>query len=63
MEDILARRLFKEQVRKELIDEILKHEVGVVFGGRMFAALTSDIRNGHMLIIPDEQYRELVGGR
>ena len=60
-EEIMARQLFKEQIRKELLDEIEKYQIGMVFNGEMLAKKTSDVRNGHIFIIPDEQYQELFG--
>lgn len=53
-EDILARRLFSEQIRKELIAEIKQYRVGWVHDGEMIATKNSDTWNGHILVIPDE---------
>jgi len=58
-EEIMARKLFKEQIRKELLEEIGKYQIGVVFNGEMLVKKTSDIENGHIFIIPDDQYQEL----
>lgn len=53
-DNILARRLFKEQIRKELIDELREYQVGWVHNGEMIATKTSDTWNGHILVIPNE---------
>ena len=60
-EDILARRLFKEQIRKELLDELRKCIVGFVGDGEITATKNSNSWNGYLLIIPDEKYYELFG--
>lgn len=57
--DIQARRLFKEQIRKELIDEIREYQVGLVYNGGMFASKNSDNWNGYLFVIPNEKYDAL----
>lgn len=56
--DIVARRLFREQIRKELIDEIRKYQVGLVYNDEMFATKTSDTWNGYLFVIPNEVWKE-----
>ena len=60
-EDLVARRLFKAQIREELLAELKKYQVGFVANGIMMAIKDVDISNGVLFIIPEEQYRELFG--
>ena len=59
-DDILARRLFKVQIRKELIDKIKQYQVGWVHNGEIIATKTLKW-DGYIFLIPDEEYQELFG--
>ena len=59
MEDIIARKLFREQIRKELLDELMKYKVGLIHEGQMVARKSSDTWDGHIFVIPNPQYNEL----
>ena len=58
-EDLTARRLFKEQIRKELLEELRGYQVGLVQSGSMIALKTLAIPDGFFFIIPTEKYKEL----
>jgi len=62
-DEVLARRLFKEQIRKELIDEIGKYQVGWVSDGEMIATKTSELWSGYIFVIPDEIWNRLLALR
>ena len=61
MIDLVARRLFKEQIRKELIDELRGYQVGLMRNGSIIATKTSKISDGYLFIIPGDKYQELFG--
>lgn len=61
MESNIERRLFKEQIRKELLDELNQFKVGLAYNGELFALKSSDKWAGFIFIIPEEKYRELFG--
>ncbi len=57
--DLVARRIFKEQIQKELLEEISGYMVGWVHNGEMIATKKSDNWSGYIFVIPDEKYKEL----
>ncbi len=59
--NILERRLFKEQIRKELMDELLAYRVAWANDGNIIATRNSSDWNGHVFVIPDDKYEELLG--
>jgi len=60
-EELLARRLFKEQIRKELLDEIKGYKVGYALDGEIFTNRGGKLE-GYIFAIPEEKYKELFGG-
>ena len=54
----IARGIFKEQIRKELLDEIGTYEVGLAHNGEILATKTTEW-SGHVFVIPYEKYKEL----
>jgi len=54
----VVRRIFKEQIRKELLDEIKKYRIGLAYNGEMMVG-NKPFVNGYLFIIPDEKYQEL----
>uniref|UniRef100_A0A6M3LJ31 Uncharacterized protein n=1 Tax=viral metagenome TaxID=1070528 RepID=A0A6M3LJ31_9ZZZZ len=61
-EELLARRLFKEQIRKELLDEIKGYKIGYVLDGAIYTYRGGKLE-GYILAIPEEKYNELFGGK
>lgn len=60
-EDIIARKLLIEQIRKELIDEMRPYFVGIIVKGKMICRKNVDLSNGRLFILPDNKYEELFG--
>ncbi len=59
-EQLLERGIFKEQIRKELLDELKGYSVDWAENGEIIALRDCDW-NGYVLIIPKEKYKELFG--
>ena len=58
-EDTIARRLFREQIRKELLDEIQSYKVGFIINGEILFTRSTKFGDGILLIIPKDKYLEL----
>ncbi len=57
--NLLERKLFKEQVRKELLDEFKQYEVGLAHNG-VIAAYKTASWEGHIFVIPEDKYQEWI---
>jgi len=57
--NLSERRLFREQLRKELIDEFKKYEVGQAYNNHILANKTT-LWNGRIFVVPEDKYKEWV---
>lgn len=55
----IARRLLIEQVKKEVLADILQYQVGWCHNGEMLTTKTSGEWQGYIFVIPDDKYPEL----
>ena len=56
--NLLERKLFKEQIRKELLAEIETYQVGLANDGDIIATKNTEW-SGHVFVIPEDKYKEL----